>query len=162
MPKAFKVAERLLPATAHIPLKDPRVLVRAALGALVLANIVAALIVFKPWGGSAEDLARQQAGMRQQLTTMQARLAQTKALVGKAQRAHQEGDAFLAEDTSERRTVFSTLFAELDSNTREAGTQPRPESNAHQPVEGSDSLYQITITAAYEGPYANLTKFVNL
>jgi Tfp pilus assembly protein PilO len=162
MPKNFKVAQRFLPRTAHLSLKDPRIIVRAALGVLTVANIVAALIVFKPWGGSAEDLARQQAGMRQQLTTMQARLAQTKALVVKAQRAHQEGDAFLAEYTSERRTVFSTLFAELDSITREAGIQPRPESNDLQPVEGSDSLYQITITAAYEGTYANLNKFVNL
>jgi Tfp pilus assembly protein PilO len=162
MPKAFKVAQRFLPATAHIPLKDPRVLVRAMLGALVLANIVAALIVFKPWGGSAEDLARQQAGMRQELATMQVRLAQTKALVVKAQRAHQEGDAFLAEYTTDRRTTFSTLFAELDRITREAGIQARPESNDLQQVEGSDTLYQITITAAYEGTYANLTKFVNL
>jgi Tfp pilus assembly protein PilO len=162
MPKNFKVAQRFLPHTAHLTLKDPRIIVRAALGLLTVANIVAALIVFKPWGGSAEDLARQQAGMRQQLATMQARLAQTKALVVKAQRAHQEGDAFLAKYTSERRTVFSTLFAELDSITREAGIQPRPESNDLQPVEGSDTLYQITITAAYEGTYANLTKFVNL
>jgi hypothetical protein len=29
-------------------------------------------------------------------------------------------------------------------------------------VEGSDTLSQITISAAYEGTYANLTKFVNL
>ena len=162
MPKAFKVAERILPATAHIPLKDPRVLVRAVLGVLVLANIAAALIVFKPWGGSAEDLARQQAGMRQELATMQVRLAQTKALVVKAQRAQQEGDAFLAKYTTDRRTTFSTLFGELDRITREAGIQPRPESNDLQQVEGSDTLYQITITAAYEGTYANLTKFVNL
>jgi len=162
MPKTFKVAQRLLPVAARLSLKDPRVLVRAALGLLVVANVVTALIVFRPWGGSAEDLARQQAGMRQQLATMQARLAQTKALVVKAQRAHQEGDAFLREYTTDRRTTFSTLFAELDRIAHEAGIQPKPESNDLQQVEGSDTLYQITITAAYEGTYASLTKFVNL
>jgi Tfp pilus assembly protein PilO len=162
MPKAFKVAQRFLPATAHIPLKDPRVLVRAMLGALVLANIVAALIVFKPWGGSAEDLARQQAGMRQQLTTMQVRLAQTKALVVKAQRARKEGDAFLSEYTTDRRTTFSTIFAELERVAHEAGIQPKPVNYELEAVEGSDTLSQMTITAAYEGNYANLTKFVNL
>ena len=163
MPKSLiKSPRSFLPIAARLTLKDPRVLVRAALAVLVFANVVAALIVFKPWGGSAEDLARQQAGMRQELATMQVRLAQTKALVVKAQRAQQEGDAFLAKYTTDRRTTFSTLFGELDRITREAGIQPRPESNDLQQVEGSDTLYQITITAAYEGTYASLTKFVNL
>lgn len=162
MPKTFKMPQRFLPGRGRLGLKDPRVLVRAVLGVLVVANIAAALIVFKPWGGSAEDLARQQAAMRQQLATMQMRLSQTKALVIKAQGARQEGDAFLAKYTTDRRTTFSTLFAELDHIAREAGIQPRPESNELEQVEGSETLYQITITAAYEGSYANLVKFVNL
>ena len=115
-------------------------------------------MVFKPWGGSAEDLARQQADLQQQLTTMQARLAQTKALVGKAERARKEGDGFLAEYTTDRRTTFSTIFAELDRVAREAGIQPRPVNYELDPVEGSDTLYQMSISAAYEGNYASLTK----
>ena len=162
MPKTFKVAQRLLPGGAHLTLKDPRVLVRAALGVLVVANIVTALIVFKPWGGSVEDLARQQASMIQQLATMQARLTQTKALVIKAQLAHKEGDAFLTEYTTDRRTTFSTLFAEVERVAQDAGIQPKPASWELEPVEGSDTLSQMTITAAYEGSYANLMKFVNL
>ena len=31
-----------------------------------------------------------------------------------------------------------------------------------EPVEGSAALSQMTISAGYEGTYANLTKFVNL
>src|SRR5580704_6479491 len=151
MPKNFKSPRSFLPAGMHLTLKDPRVLVRAALVVLVVANVVTALIVFKPWGGSAEDLARQQAGMVQQIATMQARLLQTKALVIKAQRARKEGDAFLTEYTTDRRTTFSTLFSELDRIAKEAGIQPKPESNELEQVEGSDTLYQITITAAYEG-----------
>jgi Tfp pilus assembly protein PilO len=162
MPKSFDLPRSFLPGAAALALKDPRMLVRAALGALVVANIAAALIVFKPWGGSAADLARQQAGMRQQIAIMQARLVQTKALVVKAQRAHKEGDAFLAEYTTDRRTTFSTLFAEVDHIAQEAGIQPKPATWDLEPVEGSDTLSQMTITAAYEGSYANLTKFVNL
>src|ERR1700722_11154341 len=162
MPKNFKSPRSFLPAGLHLTLKDPRVLVRAALVVLVIANVVAALIVFKPWGGSAEDLARQQAGMVQQIATMQARLLQTKALVGKAQLARKEGDAFLTEYTTDRRTTFSTLFAELDRIAGAAGIQSKPVSYDLGEVEGSDTLSQITISAAYEGTYANLTKFVNL
>jgi type IV pilus assembly protein PilO len=162
MPRSFNVAQRFLPVTGRLTLKDPRVVVRAVLGVLVVANIAAALIVFKPWGGSAEDLARQQAAMRRQLASMQARLIQTRSLVTKAQGARKEGDSFLAEYTTDRRTTFSTIFAELERVAHEAGIQPRPASYELDQVEGSDSLYQMTISAAYEGNYASLTKFVNL
>ena len=161
MSRSFNVSPRLLPASG-LSLKDPRVLVRAGLGVLVVANIVAALMVFKPWGGSAEELAREQADLQQQLTSLQARLEKTKSLVTKAQRARKEGDAFLAEYTADRRTMFSTIQAELDRVAHEAGVQPGPSSNELEAVEGSDTLYQLNINAAYQGSYANLTKFVNL
>jgi len=162
MPRSFRVSSNWLPGGSRLNLKDPRVLVRAGLGVLVVANIIAALIAFKPWGGSAEDLAREQASLQQQLTAMQARLAQTKALVGKAERARQEGDGFLAEYTTDRRTTFSTIFAELERVCHEAGVQPKPASYELDSVEGSDTLYQMSISAAYEGSYTSLTKFVNL
>ena len=163
MTRSFKVPQKLLAAApVSLKLKEPRVMVRAGLGVLVLANIIAALLAFKPWGGSAEDLARQRQDLRQQLATMQARLAKTKALVTKAQRARQEGDHFLAEYTTDRRTTFSTILSELDRVAREAGVQTRPLSTELQPVEGSESLFQLSINAAYEGNYASFAKFVNL
>lgn len=162
MPRSFKMPQGFLPGASRARVKDPRVLVRSVLGVLVLANVVAALVIFKPWGGSPEDLARQQGDLRHQLTTMQARLAKTKALVAKAERARKEGDQFLTEYTTDRRTTFSTIAAELERASQDAGIKPRPASYELQPVEGSDTLYQMTITAAYEGSYANLTKFMNL
>jgi Tfp pilus assembly protein PilO len=158
MSRNFSVSSRLTP----LNLKDPRVLVRAALGLLVIANIAAALMVFKPWGGSAEDLAREQIALQQQLTSSQARLERTKALVAKAERARKDGDTFLAEYTTERRNTFSTIMAELDRASREAGINARPVNYELTQVEGSDTLYQMSISAAYEGNYTSLLKFVNL
>ena len=157
MSKSFSVSPRSL-AGGSLNLKDPRVLVRAALGVLVVANIVAALMVFKPWGGSAEDLAREQISLQQQLTSIAARLEKTKSLVAKAERARTAGDGFLAEYTTDRRTTFSTIFAELERVASEAGIQPRPASYQLDQVEGSDTLYQMTISAAYEGGYTSLTE----
>jgi type IV pilus assembly protein PilO len=163
MSKSFSVSPRLLAAgSSGLNLKDPRVLVRSALGVLVVANIVAALLAFKPWGGSAEDLARQQIDMQQQLTSMQAHLEKTKALVAKAEHARKDGDDFLAEYTTVRRAAFSTILAELQRVSQEAGIQARPVNYDLEQVEGSDTLYQMNISAAYEGSYTNLTKFVNL
>src|SRR5881397_3266916 len=76
-------------------MKDPRVSVRAALGALLLLNLIAALILFKPWGGSADDLERRLAVMRQELPQQQATLSRTEALVKKVEKAKAEGNQFM-------------------------------------------------------------------
>jgi Tfp pilus assembly protein PilO len=162
MTRNFNVSARLMESGSHLNLKDPRVLVRLGLGVLLLANLVVAVIAFKPWGGSAEDLAREKVNLEQQLTSARARLGQSKALVTKAERARKEGDLFLAEYTTDRRTTFSSLFTELQRIAKESGVQPRPASYQLDQVEGSDSLYQMGISAAYEGSYTNLTKFINL
>jgi type IV pilus assembly protein PilO len=93
---------------------------------------------------------------------MQARLEKTKALVTKAERARNEGDGFLAEYTTVRRSAFSTILTELERVSQEAGIQTRPVSYELTQVEGSDTLDQLSISAAYEGSYAALTKAVNL
>jgi type IV pilus assembly protein PilO len=168
MSRNFSVSPRLLASAPRLPLnlplnlKDPRVLVRAALGVLLLANIVAALIAFKPWGGSAADLAQEQVNLQQQLTSLKARLEKSKALVSKAEHARQDGDAFLSEYTTDRQIAFSTIVAELERVAHEAGIQARPVNYELDPVEGSDALSQMTISAAYEGSYTSLMKFVNL
>ncbi len=155
MPKSYKLGGKL-------KLKEPRVAVRLVLGVLVAANIVAALILLKPWGGSAEDLVRQEQALRQQVFQLQARAAQTKQLVAKVEQARQAGDHFLDEFTLERRAMSSAILAELDKSAKEAGIKTRERTFVIDPVEGSDTLSQMTITAGYEGNYQSLTKFVNL
>lgn len=164
MSKNFSVAPRLLSAAPRLPVnfKDPRILVRGALGALLLANIVAAVIALKPWGGSAADLAQQQVDLQQQLTSLKARLEKSKALVSKAEHAREDGDAFLGEYTTDRQIAFSTIVSELERVAHEAGIQARPVNYELDPVEGSDALSQMTISAGYEGSYPSLMKFVNL
>ena len=143
-------------------LKDPRVTVRFILGVLVIANLVAALIAFRPWGGSAEELARQQQDLRRQLAQMQDRLAKSKALVAKVESARREGDQFLAKYVTDRRSTMSTIFDELTRTGKEAGVTEKGIAFNLEPVEGSDTLVQLTVSAGYEGTYATLSKLVNL
>ncbi len=161
MSRSFSFSPRQSGSTG-LNLKDPRVLVRAILIVLVVANIAVAIVAFHPWGGSASDLANERVNLQQQLASMQAHLAKTKALVLKAERARTEGDRFLTEYTTDRRTTFSTILAELDRLTHDAGIQARPVSYELEQVEGSDTLFQMDISAAYEGTYSGLTKFINL
>src|SRR5271170_6178989 len=107
MPRSFKIEGLNLAA-----LKDPRVAVRAGLGALLVGNLVAALILFKPWGGSADDLERKLDAMRAELPQRQAALARTKLLVEKVQKARAEGDKFMGEYVLSDRTAYSTILGE--------------------------------------------------
>src|SRR5947207_1297106 len=143
-------------------LKNRRVVVRLILGVMLLANLVAAAFVFHPLGGSPEDLARDLEDRQRQLTQQLQRLERTRSLVGKVQQARVEGDTFLEQSAMSRRTAFSTLIGEINKMAVDAGMKPKEAVWALTPVEGSDTLEQLTISANFEGSYANLTKFVNL
>src|SRR6266487_845252 len=154
MPKSFNFAPASAPwrKLSLASLKDPRVSVRAVLGMLLLLNIAAALILFKPWGGSADDLERQLASMRSQLSRQQAALAKTKTLVQKVEKARVEGEQFMAKYMLNGRSAYSSIVGELDRAAEQVSLKPK---------EGSDTLGMMTITAKYEGAYPNLTKFIN-
>jgi hypothetical protein len=160
MPKSFS----FVPATRRITfasMKDPRIGVRMALGSLLLLNLVAALVLFKPWGGSAEDLERQLAGLRLQVPQQQATLARTKALVQKVEKARAEGDQFMGKYMLNGRSTYSTIIGELDRAATQVKLTPRERQFGVEPIDGSDNLGIMTISANYEGAYPNLAKFIN-
>jgi len=142
--------------------KDPRVAVRAVLGLLLLANLVAAAIAFKPFGGSADDLRRDRNTLQQQLQQLQTQVAKNKKLVEKVETARREGDRFLTTYFTDRRVVTSTIQGELVQIAKDAGITYQPTTWTLEPIEGSDTLAMMTINAGCQGTYAALSKFVNL
>jgi type IV pilus assembly protein PilO len=151
-----------LPSLKGVSVKDPRVLMRAILGVLLAVNLVAAVAAFRPFGGSAEDLMRQEDSLRRQLQELTAKQARTRSLVDKVQQARAEGERFLAEYVLDRRTTMSTLEEELTRAAKEAGMKAGQTSFVLEPIEGSDTLSMLTITAGFEGNYSALTKLVNM
>src|SRR5579862_1584249 len=151
-----------MPRNFRAAIKEPRIVMRAIIGLLLTANLVAAVIAFKPFGGSADDLRREQMSLTRQLAQLQARVAARKRIVDKVDLARREGDDFLAKYFTGRRTTYSTVMSELEQMADQAGIKPRTSSNELNQIEGSDTLEWMSITAGYEGTYANLEKFVNL
>jgi len=154
MPRSFNFAK--------IQWKDPRVVMRGILGVLLAANLVMAVIAFKPFGGGADDLRREQASLQQQLTSLQAQVASSKSLVAKVQTARVEGDEFLEKYITDSRVMTSTIQGELVSIAESSGVVFTPISMSPQPVEGSDTLSMMTINAGCQGTYQALTKFLSL
>lgn len=143
-------------------IKEPRVAMRLLIGVLLAANLVMAAVAFKPFGGSADDLRKEADGLRDQLAATQARLAISKRQVQKLETAREDGDGFLAKYIVERRVASSTVYDELSHMVVDSGVQPRQYSLQYEPIEGSDTLQMLVISAGFEGTYQQLTKLVNL
>src|SRR5262245_31804558 len=129
MRRSFKVQ---VPNLASI--KDPRVGVRVGLGTLLALNIIAALILFKPWGGSADDLERRVTSLRAQLPKQQAALERSKALVAKVERARAEGAQFMDKYMLNERTAYSTILSELDRNAAQVGLKQKESQYVVEPI----------------------------
>lgn len=141
--------------------REPRIVARTILGTLLALNLIAALAVFRPLGGSAEELDSQLIAMRSQVRTKQASLEKLRALVKKIEQARTAGDKFLTNYFMDRRTASSSILTELNKNAKESGIRPKGDSFVFEPVEGSDNLSMMTIAANYEGSYGDLLQFVN-
>jgi type IV pilus assembly protein PilO len=143
-------------------LKEPRLMLRVLIGALLAANLAMAVVAFKPFGGSADDLGKNEAALRARLAATQARLAIGKRLADKVETARSQGDQFLAKYVVERRMASSAVYEELTRIATEAGIQPGQGSFQYDEIEGSDTLQMMTISVGFEGTYPQITKFVNL
>jgi Tfp pilus assembly protein PilO len=141
--------------------RDPKVVLRAILGALLGANLVAAGLVLFPPGGSAEDLERQLASLQSQIQSRQVVLERTRRHTDEVEKGRMQGDEFLSDYFLPLRSHTSALFTELEAAATEAKIKPRELALAIEPVEGSDTLSMLTITANYEGAYTDLLHFVH-
>lgn len=159
MPRSYNL--RLPPDWRQKLTKDPRTIVRAVLGVLLLANLIAAYAVMQPVGGSAEELDAQITELQAQMQAKQVSLQRARALVTKIEQARTSGDEFLAKYFMDRRTTSSTIISELDHAAKQAGMKSRGATFNYDAIEGSESLAMMTINANYEGTYGDLLQFVN-
>jgi type IV pilus assembly protein PilO len=154
MPRNFNLS--------NIQWKDPRIVLRVILGVLLAANLAAAVIAFKPFGGSADDLRRERAQLQQQLTALRTQVDKSKKLVEKVEAARIADEDFMQKYVTDRQVVTSTIQGELVNIAENSGVVLQPTSIGLEPVEGSDTLFKMTLNAGCQGNYASLAKFINL
>ena len=155
MPRSFK------PQAISQKARDPRVMVRIILGVLVALNVVAAILLLFPPGGTAEEMEEQLASLQGQAAAKQKNLQTTRQHVAAVEKGRSEGDQFLGTYFLSRRTAYSTLLGQLGEAAQQSQIKAREHSYATEPIEGSDTLSMMTITANYEGTYQNLMNFVH-
>jgi Tfp pilus assembly protein PilO len=144
-------------------LKEPQFLVRAGLGLLLAANLVAAVYAFNLFGPSPETLSQELAGASSRLQAEQAKLNRSRFLASNIQKGKGESDTFLASYLTSRKHTYSTIIDELHQAAKTAGMTMKEATIAPlDPIEGSDDLDILTVSANFEGGYTQLVKFVNL
>lgn len=141
--------------------KNSSLIWRIVLGVLVAANLAAVWFVLNPLGGSPEQLEQQLTTLKSQVAAKSAILKRSRAHVVAVEKGRAQGDEFLGSYFLARRTAYSTLLTELLTAADQAQIKPREHAYSTDPIEGSDNLSMMTITANYEGTYSNLMRFVN-
>lgn len=157
MPRNFDVTQRWRSVTWGSPL----VLVRVALGVLLLANIVAAGFAFHWWNDSPKALEAKLSDTRRQLVIERSLVTRSKVMATKVDTARDQAGSFISAYMTPRRNTYSTILGELDRMAAAAGMRSRERSIARDPVEGSASLSMLTVTAGFDGTYPNLLKLMN-
>jgi hypothetical protein len=142
--------------------REPKALVRAGLGVLLLANLVAAVVAFHLIGDSPAQLDSQLSATRARLASAQAQLKRSKALLSNMETSRSEGQKFVESYMTPRRKFVSTTDSEINKLSETAGMKVGPLNySLLDPIEGSNDLEMVTITGDFEGGYAQLVKFVN-
>ncbi|HTA70525.1 MAG TPA: hypothetical protein VK776_19700 [Bryobacteraceae bacterium] len=141
---------------------NPRSVIRLVLGLLIAANLVAGYFVLRPLGGSPQELRQQVAEMRIQIRQQQGTVDRTRLMAGKIEIGRGEGDKFMSKYFLPRRSAYSVVMAELNDLAMQAKVTAKESANAIEPVDGSDVLDMMQITANYEAKYEDLVHFVNM
>lgn len=161
MPRSFNLPGNLDWGRLRGGSLDRPTVVRLVLGILLLANVAAAWFVFHPPGGSLDDLEAQIVTTRQQMVARQQSIDRLRRTSTKTETAKLAGDKFLNQYFLPRRHAYSMLEIEMGAAAKAAGIQVKERTFSYEPVEGSDSLGMLSITANFEGTYADLVTFVN-
>lgn len=134
---------------------------QSAVVLLMLLNLVAAYFLWRPPGGSAEQLEDELVRLRAQVIQKRIVLERTRQNVSKVETGRSEGDMFMQNYFLGERTAYSNVLGELVTAAKDAKIRSKEHAFTTEPIEGSDTLAMMTITGNYEGTYADLMEFIN-
>src|SRR5271163_1302381 len=122
----FEIPQALIPqALRDINWTSPEVLVRAALGVLLLGNVIAAGFAFHWWGDSPQALESKIELTREKIIVARGQLARAKSMSSKIGLARDQGGSFLNTYMTPRKITYSTILGELNHIAQAAGVKPK-------------------------------------
>jgi len=156
MPSSFKVFR----SVTTLGRRGPGFWLRIVGAVLLLCNAVALFWCLDPPGGTRHQLSDEMLQVHNQIAAMRASAARVKTVAAKVQLGYGQGKTFESKYFLPRRTAYQSIIAELQRMAQASGLQARDSVNTEEPIEGSDDLTLLNVTANFEGTYANLMQFL--
>jgi len=144
------------------PPRDPVAWAQLVTIALLVANLAGAWLAMRPPGGSPDQLRAELADMRAQVVQQRNLLARSRLLSTRVETGRAQDQRFMSQYFLDQRTAASTVAAGLIDDAKEAGVKLKDVAYPMEPVEGSDSLSMMTVSANFEGNYPDLIHLLDL
>jgi len=138
------------------PPRDAVAWVQLVSVALLLANLAGLWLVLRPPGGSPEALRAELSDLRTQVVGQRNLLARSRLLSTRVETGRAQDQRFMSQYFLDERTAASTVAAGLIDDAKEAGVKLKDVAYPMEPVEGSDTLSMMTVSANFEGSYPDL------
>lgn len=156
MPRNFE----LLSSVTTLGHRGPSFWLRTAGITLLVLNAVALFWCLDPPGGTRQQLSDQMLQVHTQILATRANAARVKNVSSKVQLGYSEGKTFEGKYFLPRRTSYQSVIAELQRMAQASGLEARDSVNTEEPIEGSDDLTLLNVTANFEGTYPSLMRFL--
>jgi hypothetical protein len=157
MRKSFEEKMRMrlkIAGKAHVYLK-------ALAGVLAALNAVALFFYLAPPGGSREELSEQIVQVRRQIAGTRGQAVRMRTTAVKVETGGGQASDFEAKYFLPKRLAYMTVVGEIQRLAKASDLQERDGVYTEEPIEGTADLSLLTASANFEGPYANLMRFLN-
>ena len=146
--------------TTRVNRGGARLRLKVAAIALAVANLIALLLYLFPPGGSREELAAQGQQLRTQIEAARLQAVHLKNVAGKVQLGGDQSTEFESKYLLPKRLAYEAVIAEIQRMSKAANMVERDGVFTEEPIEGTDDLSLLNMTANYQGTYPNLLKFL--
>ena len=156
MPRSFNLSS----VRGSVASGGPRFWLQSAVIVLAIANAIALFFYIAPPGGGRRELAEESAQIQQQILGTRAGANRLRNVAGKVQAGSAEAGGFQSKYFLPKRLAYDAVISEIQRMAKLSGVQEREGVFSEEPIEGSDDLSLLNITAGYQGTYDNLMRFL--
>jgi Tfp pilus assembly protein PilO len=134
--------------------------VRWGLAVVLAVDVLLLIAAWRASKGGQQAQAKQRDLLTQQYTPLNADVARARAISEKLPRVQGDCDNFIRNNLREASGGYSVVLADLGQIAEKAGLRA-PNTSFRQEQRGPRGIVEVRITAAVEGDYSSLVRFIN-
>lgn len=137
-----------------------QVKLRITLLVLLVLNLAALYLYLDPPGGSQQELAQEDAQIRNQIEAVNSQDARLRMMASRVESGSNQITDFEKQYFLPNRLAYSDVIEEVQRMAKASGLQERDAGFSEEPIEGTDDLSLLNIKTNFEGSYPSLIRFL--